>query len=122
MLPPIRDGVTSRGPVLGARAEVQYAGLHNAWTATRLAAATFSMGMTLIFGRKQKGAATLVITYGNGAVETRRLRTKQLGAAQRYAAEFSGYAQTLGDEFFSRAMSSQRPGRYAPGGPMDINS
>lgn len=96
LLPPIHDGATRRGPVAGAHAEIRNDGLHTAWTATRLLAAVMTFGASLALGRKEKGSATLVITYGNGIVTTRKLRTAELGAAQEYVARFNAYAKSLG--------------------------
>lgn len=92
-LPPIRAGRTRAGLVHGGHAEVQYAGLHKSWTATRLLGAVATLGASTVLGRKQKGSATLVVTYGNGAVRVRRLKAQELAAAQGYAAEFTAYAK-----------------------------
>ncbi|MFR0354134.1 hypothetical protein [Streptomyces sediminimaris] len=96
-----RYGITNLGPVQGGSAEFFNAGAHKAWTATRLAAGAVTMGMSAAAtGRKNKGAAAINITFGNGSVQSFTVKpdSTSLNAANRYVAAFNVLAAQLAAE------------------------
>lgn len=99
--PSSKMGVTSLGPVKGGSAEFVNAGAHKAWTATRLIAGVATAGVTAAAtGRKNKGAAVINLTFGNGAAETYTVKPEPsyLKAANQYVNAFNTLAAQLAAE------------------------
>jgi hypothetical protein len=69
MWPSATLGRTRLGPISGGHAELFNADAHKAWTATRLGAGAATGGMSLVAGRKNKGAAAINVAFGNGAAQ-----------------------------------------------------
>ncbi|MFE0470509.1 hypothetical protein ACFW2V_02685 [Streptomyces sp. NPDC058947] len=101
MWPSSKMGMTAVGPVKGGNAEFINAGAHKAWTATRLIAGAATLGTTAIAtGRKNKGAAVINITFGNGAAQTYTVKPEPayLKAANQYVTAFNALAAQLAEE------------------------
>jgi acetoin utilization deacetylase AcuC-like enzyme len=101
MWPSSKMGVTALGPVKGGTAEFVNAGAHKAWTATRLVAGVATAGMSAAAtGRKNKGAAVINITFGNGAAQmyTVKPEPSYLKAANQYVTAFNALAAQLDQE------------------------
>ncbi|WAL99195.1 SHOCT domain-containing protein [Streptomyces sp. Je 1-369] len=99
--PSSKFGLTSQGPVLGGQAEFVDAGAHKAWTATRLAGGVATGGLSaLATGRKNKGAAVINVTFGNGAAQTYSVTpdSTNLRAANQYVNAFNMLAALLAAE------------------------
>jgi len=99
--PTSKFGETSLGPILGGHAEFVDAGAHKAWTATRLVAGAATLGVTAAAtGRKNKGAAVINITLGNGAAQTYNVTPENttLRAANQYVNAFNALAAQLATE------------------------
>ncbi|WP_327403841.1 hypothetical protein OG194_29670 [Streptomyces sp. NBC_01288] len=98
--PGSKFGETSLGPVLGGQAEFVDAGAHKAWTATRLAGGVVTGGASLVAGRKNKGAAVINVTFGNGAAQTYNVTPENatLRAANQYVTAFNALAGQLSNE------------------------
>ncbi|CAL9664924.1 hypothetical protein SUDANB1_07162 [Streptomyces sp. enrichment culture] len=99
--PSSTKGVTQYGPVKGGSAEFVNAGAHKAWTATRLAAGVATMGVSAAAtGRKNKGAAVINVTFGNGAAQTFTVKPEPsyLKAANQYVTAFNTLAAQLAEE------------------------
>jgi len=99
--PSSKMGVTQLGPVKGGSAEFVDAGAHKAWTATRLIAGVATAGVTAAAtGRKNKGAAVINLTFGNGAAETYTVKPEPsyLKAANQYVNAFNTLAAQLAGE------------------------
>lgn len=99
--PSSKMGVTQLGPVKGGSAEFVNAGAHKAWTATRLLAGAATLGTTAVAtGRKNKGAAVINLTFGNGAAETYTVKPEPayLKAANQYVNAFNTLAAQLAGE------------------------
>jgi hypothetical protein len=99
--PKVTRGVTALGPVLGGTAEFVNAGAHKGWTATRLVAGAATLGATAaVTGRKNKGAAVINLTFGNGAAQTYTVtpETSTLRAANQYVTAFNALAAQLAAE------------------------
>lgn len=99
--PTSERGVTKYGPVKGGQAEFINAGAHKAWTATRLVAGAATLGASaLATGRKNKGAAMIAITFGNGAAQTYEVKPDKavLVAANAYVTAFNALAAQLDRE------------------------
>ncbi|MFD3363664.1 hypothetical protein ACFWW5_11230 [Streptomyces albidoflavus] len=99
--PSSKMGVTPLGPVKGGSAELFNAGAHKAWTATRLAAGVATGGLSaMAVGRKNKGAAAINITFGNGAVQTYDLTSDAdtLRLANQYVTAFNALSAQLAAE------------------------
>jgi hypothetical protein len=101
MWPSSTMGVTTLGPVQGGSAEFINAGAHKAWTATRLIAGVATAGVTAAAtGRKNKGAAVINVTFGNGAAQTYTVKPEPayLKAANQYVTAFNALAAQLAEE------------------------
>ncbi|MGQ4343569.1 hypothetical protein [Streptomyces sp. SAS_275] len=101
MWPSSKMGVTNLGPVKGGSAEFVNAGAHKGWTATRLVAGVATAGMSAAAtGRKNKGAAVINVTFGNGAAQTFNVspESQTLSAANRYVTAFNALAAQLAQE------------------------
>lgn len=101
MWPSSKMGVTSLGPVRGGSAEFINAGAHKAWTATRLVAGAATLGVSAAAtGRKNKGAAVINVTFGNGAAQTYTVKPEPsyLKAANQYVNAFNALAAQLDQE------------------------
>lgn len=101
MWPSSKMGVTALGPVKGGSAEFVNAGAHKAWTATRLVAGVATAGMSAAAtGRKNKGAAVINVTLGNGAAQTYTVKPEPsyLKAANQYVTAFNALAAQLDAE------------------------
>lgn len=101
MWPSSKMGITSLGPVKGGSAEFVDAGAHKAWTATRLIAGVATAGVTAAAtGRKNKGAAVINVTFGNGAAQTYTVKPEPsyLKAANQYVNAFNALAAQLAQE------------------------
>jgi hypothetical protein len=98
--PTSKFGQTSLGPLLGAHAEFVNAGAHKAWTATRLVGGVATGGASLVAGRKNKGAAVINVTFGNGAAQTYNVTPENgtLRAANKYVTAFNALAAQLANE------------------------
>ncbi|WP_432252655.1 hypothetical protein [Streptomyces sp. HNM1019] len=91
-------GQTHFGPVAGGSAEFFNAGAHKAWTATRLVGGAMTLGASAaLTGRKNKGAAAINVTFGNGAVQSWTVKpdATALKAANQYVLAFNALAQQL---------------------------
>ncbi|MFC8424731.1 hypothetical protein ACFUN7_28415 [Streptomyces sp. NPDC057236] len=94
-------GRTQLGPVKGGSAEFVNAGAHKAWTATRLVAGAATLGVSAAAtGRKNKGAAVINVTFGNGAAQTYTVKPEPsyLKAANQYVNAFNALAAQLAEE------------------------
>lgn len=101
MWPSSKMGVTQLGPIKGGSAEFINAGAHKAWTATRLIAGVATAGVTAAAtGRKNKGAAVINVTFGNGAAQTYTVKPEPayLKAANQYVTAFNALAAQLAEE------------------------
>jgi acetoin utilization deacetylase AcuC-like enzyme len=101
MWPSSKMGVTALGPVKGGSAEFVDAGAHKAWTATRLIAGVATAGVSAAAtGRKNKGAAVINVTFGNGAAQTYTVKPEPsyLKAANQYVNAFNALAAQLAEE------------------------
>ncbi|REE62139.1 hypothetical protein BX257_4752 [Streptomyces sp. 3212.3] len=101
MWPSSKFGETTLGPILGGQAEFINAGAHKAWTATRLVAGAATLGVSAAAtGRKNKGAAVINITFGNGAAQTYNVTpdSTALRAANQYVTAFNALAAQLANE------------------------
>ncbi|MGW4731672.1 hypothetical protein ACWEQC_21320 [Streptomyces shenzhenensis] len=99
--PSSKFGETTIGPVLGGQAEFVDAGAHKAWTATRLVAGAATLGASAaVTGRKNKGAAVINVTFGNGAAQTYNVTpdSTTLRAANQYVTAFNALAVQLASE------------------------
>lgn len=99
--PSSKMGMTALGPVKGGSAEFVDAGAHKAWTATRLIAGVATAGVSAVAtGRKNKGAAVINVTFGNGAAETYTVKPEPavLKAANQYVTAFNTLAAQLAEE------------------------
>jgi hypothetical protein len=99
--PTSERGETTLGPVLGGHAEFVNAGAHKGWTATRLVAGAATLGTSAaLTGRKNKGAAVINVTFGNGASQTYNVtpETSTLRAANQYVTAFNALAAQLASE------------------------
>jgi hypothetical protein len=99
--PSSKMGVTNLGPIKGGSAEFVNAGAHKGWTATRLIAGAATMGTSaMATGRKNKGAAVINVTFGNGAAQTFNVspESQTLSAANRYVNAFNALAAQLAQE------------------------
>jgi len=99
--PSSKRGMTALGPVKGGSAEFVNAGAHKAWTATRLIAGAATLGASAVAtGRKNKGAAVINVTFGNGAAETYTVKPEPayLKAANQYVTAFNTLAAQLAEE------------------------
>lgn len=99
--PSSKFGETTLGPILGGHAEFIDAGAHKAWTATRLAAGVVTLGASAAAtGRKNKGAAVINVTFGNGAAQTYNVTPENatLRAANQYVNAFNALAAQLAAE------------------------
>jgi hypothetical protein len=94
-------GETPHGPVAGGHAEFVNADAHKAWTATRLVSGVATAGMSAaVTGRKNKGAAVINVTFGNGAAQTYKVtpESSTLRAANQYVTAFNALAAQLAAE------------------------
>jgi len=101
MWPSSKMGVTNLGPIKGGSAEFVNAGAHKGWTATRLVAGVATGGVSAAAtGRKNKGAAVINVTFGNGAAQTFNVspESQTLSAANRYVNAFNALAGQLAQE------------------------
>jgi acetoin utilization deacetylase AcuC-like enzyme len=101
MWPSSKMGVTALGPIRGGSAEFVDAGAHKAWTATRLIAGVATAGVSAAAtGRKNKGAAVINVTFGNGAAQTYTVKPEPsyLKAANQYVNAFNALAAQLAEE------------------------
>jgi acetoin utilization deacetylase AcuC-like enzyme len=101
MWPSSKMGVTTLGPVKGGSAEFVNAGAHKGWTATRLIAGVATAGVSAAAtGRKNKGAAVINVTFGNGAAQTYTVKPEPsyLKAANQYVNAFNALAAQLDQE------------------------
>ncbi|MEU0965667.1 hypothetical protein ABZ357_09655 [Streptomyces sp. NPDC005917] len=101
MWPSSKFGETTLGPILGGHAEFVDAGAHKGWTATRLVAGVATAGLSAAAtGRKNKGAAVINLTFGNGAAQTYNVtpETATLRAANQYVNAFNALAAQLAAE------------------------
>ena len=98
--PTSKFGETSLGPILGGHAEFVDAGAHKAWTATRLVGGVATGGASLVAGRKNKGAAVINVTFGNGAAQTYNVtpESSTLRMANQYVTAFNALAAQLANE------------------------
>ncbi|MFF9324029.1 hypothetical protein ACF1AY_04850 [Streptomyces sp. NPDC014776] len=98
--PSSKFGETALGPILGGHAEFVDAGAHKAWTATRLVGGVVTGGASLVAGRKNKGAAVINVTFGNGAAQTYNVTPENatLRAANQYVTAFNALAAQLARE------------------------
>ncbi|MDH6610295.1 hypothetical protein M2164_005930 [Streptomyces sp. SAI-208] len=99
--PASKMGITPLGPVKGGQAEFVDAGAHKGWTATRLIAGVATAGMSAAAtGRKNKGAAVINVTFGNGAAQTYTVKPEPsyLKAANQYVNAFNALAAQLAAE------------------------
>ncbi|MFI6655241.1 hypothetical protein ACIBL8_06975 [Streptomyces sp. NPDC050523] len=98
--PGSKFGETPRGPILGGHAEFVDAGAHKAWTATRLVGGVATDGAPLAAGRKDKGAAVINVTFGNGSAHTYDVTPESttLRMADQYVTAFNALATQLADE------------------------
>ncbi|GGY16877.1 hypothetical protein GCM10010358_80620 [Streptomyces minutiscleroticus] len=99
--PASKMGETPLGPIKGGSAEFVNAGAHKAWTATRLIAGVATAGVTAAAtGRKNKGAAVINVTFGNGAAQTYTVKPdpSYLKAANQYVTAFNALAAQLAEE------------------------
>ncbi|WP_407549085.1 hypothetical protein QOM21_08220 [Streptomyces sp. Pv4-95] len=92
--PKLHDGVLSNGtPIKGAHAEFFFADAHKAWTATRLIGGVASSGLSLPFGRKNKGAAAINITFADGTAKSYTVKPgPAVGKANKYVTAFNALA------------------------------
>ena len=107
-------------PVAGSEAELFDAGAHKGWTASRIAgnsAAVLSAGalLPLASGRKNKGAASINILWGDGHAETFTVKPADLAAANRYVHCFNAYSAQLAREQDDSAQQSGPPERGTAG-------
>ncbi|MFE4758470.1 hypothetical protein ACFRIB_51425 [Streptomyces mirabilis] len=96
--PSSKFGETGLGPVQGGHAEFVNAGAHKGWTATRLVAGAATLGTSAaLTGRKNKGAAVINVTFGNGAAQTYNVTPENanLRAANQYVNAFNALAAQL---------------------------
>ncbi|MGW4981148.1 hypothetical protein [Streptomyces mirabilis] len=96
--PSSKFGETSLGPIRGGHAEFVNAGAHKGWTATRLVAGAATLGTSAaLTGRKNKGAAVINVTFGNGAAQTYNVTPENanLRAANQYVNAFNALAAQL---------------------------
>ncbi|MGW2022836.1 hypothetical protein [Streptomyces decoyicus] len=94
-------GITTFGPIAGGRAEFFNADAHKGWTATRLVAGVATLGASAAAtGRKNKGAAAINVTFGNGNVQSWNVKPDrtELAAANRYVTAFNALAAQLAAE------------------------
>lgn len=101
MWPSSKMGITPLGPVKGGTAEFINAGAHKAWTATRLVAGAATLGVSAAAtGRKNKGAAVINVTFGNGAAQTYTVKPEPayLKDANQYVTAFNALAAQLAEE------------------------
>ncbi|MGW5863612.1 hypothetical protein ACWFRJ_15730 [Streptomyces sp. NPDC055239] len=99
--PSSKMGVTALGPVRGGNAEFINAGAHKGWTATRLVAGAATFGVSAAAtGRKNKGAAVINVTFGNGAAQTYTVKPDPSypKAANQYVTAFNALAAQLEQE------------------------
>ncbi|ROQ69187.1 hypothetical protein EDD93_3684 [Streptomyces sp. 840.1] len=99
--PSSKMGITSLGPIQGGSAEFVNAGAHKGWTATRLVAGAATLGASAaLTGRKNKGAAVINVTFGNGAAQTYTVQPDAsiLKAANQYVNAFNALAAQLASE------------------------
>ncbi|MFF4347544.1 hypothetical protein [Streptomyces sp. NPDC001530] len=99
--PSSKFGETSLGPIRGGHAEFVNAGAHKGWTATRLVAGAATLGASAaVTGRKNKGAAVINVTLGNGAAQTYNVTPENanLRAANQYVNAFNALAAQLDAE------------------------
>lgn len=99
--PSSKRGETNLGPIAGGQAEFVNAGAHKGWTATRLVAGAATLGATAVAtGRKNKGAAVINVTFGNGAAQTYTVKpdASYLKAANQYVTAFNALAAQLAAE------------------------
>jgi hypothetical protein len=98
--PSSKFGETTHGPILGGHAEFVDAGAHKAWTATRLVGGVATGGASLVAGRKNKGAAVINVTFGNGAAQTYNVtpESSTLRMANQYVTAFNALASQLANE------------------------
>jgi len=98
--PSSKFGKTALGPILGGHAEFVDAGAHKAWTATRLVGGVATGGVSLVAGRKNKGAAVINVTFGNGAAQTYNVTPENgtLRMANQYVTAFNALAAQLANE------------------------
>ncbi|MFG2670839.1 hypothetical protein [Streptomyces sp. NPDC048445] len=99
--PSSKMGETPLGPILGGSAEFVNAGAHKGWTATRLVAGAATLGTSAVLtGRKNKGAAVINVTFGNGAAQTYTVKPDAsiLKAANQYVNAFNALAAQLAAE------------------------
>ncbi|MET8028569.1 hypothetical protein [Streptomyces avermitilis] len=115
MWPSSKMGVTALGPVKGGSAEFINAGAHRAWTATRLIAGVATAGVSAAAtGRKNKGAAVINVTFGNGAAQTYTVKPEPayLKAANQYVTAFNALAAATRREGRGRRLlTRQAPAR-----------
>ncbi|MFG2895377.1 hypothetical protein [Streptomyces sp. NPDC048248] len=72
---------------------VLFADAHKAWTATRLIGGVASSGLSLPFGRKNKGAAAINITFADGTAKSYTVKPgPALGKANKYVTAFNALA------------------------------
>ncbi|NUK84537.1 hypothetical protein [Streptomyces lunaelactis] len=99
--PTSKYGETGIGSVLGGQAEFVNAGAHKSWTATRLVGGVATLGTSAVLaGRKNKGAAVINLTFGNGAAQTYSVTPESgtLRAANQYVTAFNALAAQLAAE------------------------
>jgi len=99
--PSSKFGETTLGPIRGGSAEFVNAGAHKGWTATRLVAGAATLGASAVAtGRKNKGAAVINVTFGNGAAQTYNVTpdSTNLRAANQYVTAFNALAAQLDSE------------------------
>lgn len=99
--PSSKMGITALGPICGGSAEFVDAGAHKGWTATRLVAGAATLGASAaLTGRKNKGAAVINVTFGNGAAQTYKVTPEPstLRAANQYVTAFNSLAAQLAAE------------------------
>ncbi|MEU3346399.1 hypothetical protein ABZ723_15715 [Streptomyces sp. NPDC006700] len=99
--PSSKFGETTLGPIRGGHAEFINAGAHKGWTATRLVAGAATLGVSAAAtGRKNKGAAVINVTFGNGAAQTYNVTPENatLRAANQYVTAFNALAAQLDSE------------------------
>ncbi|MFJ8510157.1 hypothetical protein [Streptomyces avermitilis] len=99
--PASKFGETSLGSVRGGHADFVNGGAHKGWTATRLVAGAATLGTSAaVTGRKNKGAAVINITLGNGAAQTYNVTPENanLRAANQYVNAFNALAAQLDAE------------------------
>jgi hypothetical protein len=98
--PSSKFGETPLGPIRGGTAEFVDAGAHKAWTATRLVGGLATGGASLVAGRKNKGAAVINVTFGNGAAQTYNVtpESSTLRMANQYVTAFNALAAQLANQ------------------------